>query len=110
MDQEDIDDNCANDDANGSESDKQGAPSDFIKLSEETLPHQKTTKAQAVLLVMAHIVTAGWTGGNKRKLSNAIALIGLPNIVFLDEPYAGVDVVARTSIYFKLNKIKARSK
>ncbi|KAL3246915.1 hypothetical protein MRX96_057357 [Rhipicephalus microplus] len=68
MDQEDLDDNCANDDANGSESEKQGASNDFIKLSEETLPHQKTTKAQALLLVMAYIVTAGLTWAQVRGL------------------------------------------
>ncbi|KAL1473909.1 hypothetical protein MTO96_038377 [Rhipicephalus appendiculatus] len=51
-----------------------------------------------------------YSGGNKRKLSIAISLVGLPNIVFLDEPYAGVDVVARTHIYQNLNEIKARTK
>ncbi|KAL1473911.1 hypothetical protein MTO96_038379 [Rhipicephalus appendiculatus] len=51
-----------------------------------------------------------YSGGNKRKLSIAIALVGLPNIIFLDEPYAGVDVVARTRIYQRLNDIKARTK
>lgn len=36
-----------------------------------------------------------YSGGNKRKLSVAIALIGDPPIVFLDEPSTGVDPVAR---------------
>lgn len=36
-----------------------------------------------------------YSGGNKRKLSVAIALIGDPLIVFLDEPSTGVDPVAR---------------
>lgn len=70
-DPDDMDDNCANDDANGSESDKQGAPNDFkyfAKLSGETLPHEKTTKAQALLLVMAYIVTAGFTWAQVRGL------------------------------------------
>lgn len=31
------------------------------------------------------------SGGNKRKLSVALALIGNPPIVFLDEPSTGVD-------------------
>jgi len=35
------------------------------------------------------------SGGNKRKLSVAMALIGSPKIVFLDEPSTGVDPVAR---------------
>ncbi|XP_040071704.2 ATP-binding cassette sub-family A member 17-like [Ixodes scapularis] len=36
-----------------------------------------------------------YSGGNKRKLSMAVAIIGLPRLVLLDEPTAGVDVVAR---------------
>ena len=35
------------------------------------------------------------SGGNKRKLSTAIALIGDPSIVLLDEPTTGMDPGAR---------------
>ena len=37
----------------------------------------------------------GYSGGNKRKLSVAIALVGSPQIVFLDEPSTGMDPEAR---------------
>ena len=33
--------------------------------------------------------TREYSGGNKRKLSTAIAMIGLPPLVFLDEPTTG---------------------
>jgi len=36
-----------------------------------------------------------YSGGNKRKLSVAIALIGNPKVVFLDEPSTGMDPVSR---------------
>jgi len=36
-----------------------------------------------------------YSGGNKRKLSVAIAMIGEPTIVFLDEPSTGIDPAAR---------------
>ncbi|KAH7939111.1 hypothetical protein HPB52_006145 [Rhipicephalus sanguineus] len=50
------------------------------------------------------------SAGNKRKLSVAIALIGLPGVVFLDEPYGGVDVLARTRIHKGLTAIKESAK
>jgi len=37
----------------------------------------------------------GYSGGNKRKLSVAMALVGNPQIVFLDEPSTGMDPEAR---------------
>ncbi|CAM1329249.1 ABCA3 (predicted) [Pycnogonum litorale] len=48
-----------------------------------------------------------YSGGNKRKLSIAVAVIGLPNLLFLDEPTAGIDPVARRQIWTLLTKIKA---
>lgn len=40
-------------------------------------------------------VAGNYSGGNKRKLSVAISLIGDPAIVFLDEPSTGMDPVSR---------------
>jgi ATP-binding cassette subfamily A (ABC1) protein 1 len=39
------------------------------------------------------------SGGNKRKLSTAIALIGDPQIIFLDEPTSGMDPKARRYLW-----------
>eukprot|EP00117_Sycon_ciliatum_P049261 scpid17073/ scgid34952/ Retinal-specific ATP-binding cassette transporter; ATP-binding cassette sub-family A member 4; RIM ABC transporter; Stargardt disease protein len=44
-------------------------------------------------------VVAGYSGGNKRKLSTAIALIGRPPVIFLDEPTTGMDVKARRFLW-----------
>ncbi|KAH9377154.1 hypothetical protein HPB48_003142 [Haemaphysalis longicornis] len=51
-----------------------------------------------------------YSGGNRRKLSIGAALLGLPPIVFLDEPYAGVDVVSRTKIFKAISLIKQKSR
>jgi ATP-binding cassette subfamily A (ABC1) protein 3 len=40
-----------------------------------------------------------YSGGNKRKLSVGIALVGSPPIVFLDEPSTGMDPQARRSMW-----------
>ena len=44
-------------------------------------------------------LTRGLSGGNKRKVSTAIALMGSPQIVFLDEPSTGVDPSARRKMW-----------
>ncbi|XP_066551415.1 ATP-binding cassette, sub-family A (ABC1), member 7 isoform X2 [Amia ocellicauda] len=41
----------------------------------------------------------GYSGGNKRKLSTAISLIGAPPVIFLDEPTTGMDPKARRFLW-----------
>lgn len=38
-----------------------------------------------------HVIAENYSGGNKRKLSVAIAMIGNPQVIFLDEPSSGMD-------------------
>lgn len=51
-----------------------------------------------------------YSGGNRRKLSIGAALLGLQPFIFLDEPYAGVDVVSRNKISRAISEIKKRSR
>ncbi|KAH9599662.1 ABC transporter-like [Trypanosoma melophagium] len=44
------------------------------------------------------------SGGNRRKLSVAISLVGGPRVVFLDEPSAGMDPVARRGLWTTIQK------
>jgi ATP-binding cassette subfamily A (ABC1) protein 3 len=46
------------------------------------------------------------SGGSKRKLSVAIALIGQSRLVVLDEPTAGMDLSARRRVWNMLKKYK----
>jgi ATP-binding cassette subfamily A (ABC1) protein 3 len=49
-----------------------------------------------------------YSGGNKRKLSVAIAMIGDPSIVFLDEPSTGMDPVARRFMWEVISDVVCR--
>lgn len=47
----------------------------------------------------AHRCAGTYSGGNKRKLNTAIALVGDPPLVFLDEPTTGMDPKARRFLW-----------
>ncbi len=47
------------------------------------------------------------SGGNKRKLSVACALVGAPPLLFLDEPSTGVDPVAKRFMWKVLARVAA---
>lgn len=48
--------------------------------------------------------------GQKRRLHLALALIGNPDIIFLDEPTAGLDVEGRMSLHSQIRKLQSQGK
>jgi len=50
------------------------------------------------------------SSGQKRRLHLALALINDPDIVFLDEPTAGLDVEGRISLHEQIRRLKAQGK
>lgn len=48
--------------------------------------------------------------GQKRRLHLALALLGNPDIVFLDEPTAGLDVEGRIAIHSEIQSLKKKGK
>ncbi|CAL9693308.1 unnamed protein product [Knipowitschia caucasica] len=51
-----------------------------------------------------------YSGGNKRKLSAGIALIGGPPVIFLDEPSTGMDPVARRLLWDAVTRTRESGK
>ncbi|XP_024515167.1 ABC transporter A family member 1 [Selaginella moellendorffii] len=56
----------------------------------------------------AHKTASSLSGGNKRKLSVAIAMVADPPIVILDEPSTGMDPVARRFMWDVITRISTR--
>lgn len=69
------------------------------------IPRKDIKEEIAFLLSMLGIAehakkhTITYSGGTKRKLSTAMAFIGNPEVVFLDEPTTGVDPVSRRQLW-----------
>ncbi|KAM6294790.1 LOW QUALITY PROTEIN: phospholipid-transporting ATPase ABCA7 [Aegotheles albertisi] len=69
------------------------------------IPEEETAKvaqwgiAKLGLGPHADQLAGKYSGGNKRKLSTAIALLGSPPIIFLDEPTTGMDPQARRFLW-----------
>ncbi|XP_059161433.1 phospholipid-transporting ATPase ABCA1-like [Physella acuta] len=54
----------------------------------------------------ANKICGSYSGGNKRKLSLAMALVGDPPFIFLDEPSTGMDPKSRRQMWNVLTKIR----
>lgn len=50
------------------------------------------------------------SGGNKRKLSTAIALVGNPKVIFLDEPTTGMDPATKRNLWNIIIKLRDQGK
>jgi ABC-2 type transport system ATP-binding protein len=59
---------------------------------------------EAVLERQAGKLSGGW----QRRLSIAMALIGEPQILFLDEPTLGLDVLARSDLWELIRSLKGK--
>ncbi|XP_029725464.2 phospholipid-transporting ATPase ABCA3 [Aedes albopictus] len=51
-----------------------------------------------------------YSGGNKRKLSTALALMGNPSVVYLDEPTTGMDPGAKRQFWDMICKVRSSGK
>ncbi|KAK9119373.1 hypothetical protein Scep_017466 [Stephania cephalantha] len=77
-----------------------GLPSSSIKsVAEKSLAEVKLSEA-------AKMRTSSYSGGMKRRLSFAIALIGDPKLVILDEPTTGMDPITRRHVWDLIENAK----
>jgi ABC-2 type transport system ATP-binding protein len=74
-------------------------------------------KAQAManlklmgLLERAKGKIAKYSGGMKRRINLAIALMGNPQLLFLDEPTVGIDPQSRNNIYENIHGLQKKGK
>uniref|UniRef100_A0A8D1RQH1 ABC transporter domain-containing protein n=1 Tax=Sus scrofa TaxID=9823 RepID=A0A8D1RQH1_PIG len=70
-----------------------GVPEPDISMYVEAFLHSMHIEDHADKLVHTY------SGGNKRKLNTAIALMGKSSVIFLDEPSTGMDPVARHRLW-----------
>lgn len=84
---------------------------DMKELTKTTAAQQIKHVTQVVDLTKAlDKRVSGYSGGMKRRLSLAIALLGFNQILILDEPTVGVDPALRRQIWSELQNLRNQGK
>src|SRR5438477_6189519 len=60
---------------------------------------------RVALLHAADRKVGGYSGGMKRRLDLALALVHRPRILFLDEPTTGLDIQSRTALWAEVSRL-----
>ena len=77
---------------------------DREKSKEKTQKITEEFHLEKILNKKANKLSGGW----QRRLSIAMALIGEPKVLFLDEPSLGLDVIARSELWELITALKGR--
>jgi ABC-type multidrug transport system ATPase subunit len=76
-------------------------------IPEDQIDEEVNQRLEDVDLADArHGLAGDFSGGMQRRLSVAIALIGNPKIVFLDEPTTGMDPISRRKVWNLIERVK----
>ena len=76
-----------------------------VKGIEDVTGNVNHDMARLDLTPHANTLASKLSGGNKRKLSLAIALMGTPPVLVLDEPTSAMDAVAKRSFWKIIQEI-----
>ncbi|XP_012944277.1 ATP-binding cassette sub-family A member 3 [Aplysia californica] len=77
-------------------------------IPEEEIPRVCDSLIDSLMLTPhADKLVGQYSGGNKRKLSTALALVGDPAFIMLDEPSSGMDPAARRHLWTLLSRVRA---
>jgi ABC-2 type transport system ATP-binding protein len=74
----------------------------------ERLPRTDELLARVGLTEAADRRVGGYSGGMKRRLDLAMALVHRPRVLFLDEPTTGLDVQSRTALWEEVDNLARR--
>ena len=86
-------------------------PRRVLDLFSSYYPDPLATEALLDLVALRGVAATPWrhlSGGEQQRLSLALALIGRPQVVFLDEPTAGVDPEGRLAIRAVVGDLRAQ--
>ncbi len=82
-----------------------------LQATLQALPREERRSRAEELLARVGLTDAGdrrvggYSGGMKRRLDLALALIHRPHVLFLDEPTTGLDVQSRTALWQEVERL-----
>jgi ABC-2 type transport system ATP-binding protein len=81
---------------------------ELIALFRSYYPHPRTVADTIVLAGVDDLLRSRYgrlSGGQQRRVQFALAICGRPQILFLDEPTTGLDIVARESLWKTIRRL-----